>query len=99
MNSAMAAIIQFENQVVTKLFHNCESWIGLTADHIQRLQEIQNKCVRRVLAAPLTEPLKEWWNLANADDALNNPAEELVANYLFGLNQTRIYARDLYRMH
>ena len=43
MNSAMAAIIQFETQVVTKLLHNCENWIGLTEDHILRLLEIQHK--------------------------------------------------------
>ena len=49
MNSAMAAIIQFETQAVTKLLNNCESWIGVTENHIQRLQDIQNKFLRRVL--------------------------------------------------
>ena len=54
MNSAMAAIIQFETQAVTKLLNNCESWIGVTENHIQRLQDIQNKFLRRVLVDPLT---------------------------------------------
>ena len=38
MNSAMAAVIQFKSHVVTKLLHNSESWIGVTEEHIQRLQ-------------------------------------------------------------
>ena len=32
----MAAIIQFEAHVVTKLLHNSESWVGVTEEYIQR---------------------------------------------------------------
>ena len=54
MNSAIAAITQFKSQVVTILLHNRESWIGVTEEHIQKLLEIQNICLRRLLTAPLS---------------------------------------------
>ena len=53
MNNCMAAICYFEAQVVNSLLHNCESWIGVTEEHIQQLQELKNKLIRRVLEAPL----------------------------------------------
>ena len=47
MNSTMAEIMQLESQVVTKLLHNSESWIGVTEEHIQRLQEIRRVITER----------------------------------------------------
>ena len=41
LNNSMAAIIQFESQVVTSLLHNYESWMEVTEEHIQQLQDIQ----------------------------------------------------------
>ena len=42
MNSAMAAIIQFEHEIVTKLMMNCESWLAMTHAHIESRETPKN---------------------------------------------------------
>ena len=59
INSAMAAIIQFETQIVKKLINNCENWVGLTNTNIKILQDIQDTFIRQVLAAPLSGTSKD----------------------------------------
>ena len=43
INNSMAGMNYFESQVVTSLVHNCESWIGATDEHVQNLQDLQNR--------------------------------------------------------
>ena len=50
----MSAIIQFESEIVLKLIHNCESWLGLDDTHTKWPKDIQDNSLKQVLAAPGT---------------------------------------------
>ena len=54
MNNSISAINYFESQIVTALLHNCESWIGITPEHIKTLQDFQNEfLLRELFPSPL----------------------------------------------
>ena len=48
MPIAMAAIVKFEHEIVSKLSTNSESWLGLNQTLLDKLQEYQDKFLRRV---------------------------------------------------
>ena len=44
----MGPIRRFKTEIVRKLHYNIESWLGLNQTHIDKIQEFQNKFLRRV---------------------------------------------------
>ena len=52
----------YESIIIPSLLHNCESWIGLTDQHISTLQKFQDEFIKRVLRIPDSTPkaLIQW---------------------------------------
>ena len=45
---AYAAVEQYEMKVASKILSNCDSWIGLTEEHITRMQTVQDNFFKQV---------------------------------------------------
>ena len=54
----MSSIRKVKSKIVMKLLNNSESWLGLNQTHIDKLQEFQNKFVRRVFQVSPSETPK-----------------------------------------
>ena len=59
MPSAMAAIVKFEQEIVTQLLTNSESWLRLNQTHLDKLQDFQNGFLRKFLAVSQSGTPKE----------------------------------------
>ena len=46
--TTIGLISEFETKIVLKLLNNCELWLGLNNNHLEKLQEFQNKFHRKV---------------------------------------------------
>ena len=55
---AYAAVEQYEMKVASKHLTNCDSWIGLTETHIDRMQTVQDNFFRQVFqVSPNGKPI------------------------------------------
>ena len=45
---ANAPVEQFESKISSKILSNCDSWIGLTKKHIDRIQTVQDNFFKKV---------------------------------------------------
>ena len=45
---AYAAVEQYETKFASKIFTNCDSWIGLTDKQIDRMQKVQDNFFKQV---------------------------------------------------
>ena len=45
---AIAPVEQFESKVLSKILTNSDSWIGLTKQHIDRIQSVQDNYFMKV---------------------------------------------------
>ena len=45
---AIAPVEQFESKIISKILSNCDSWIGLTKQHINRIQTVQDNYFKKV---------------------------------------------------
>ena len=52
MRNSMCAQTLYESEVVTSLLNNSASWIGLTDEIVDKLQDFQNKFMLRFFEAP-----------------------------------------------
>ena len=60
--NSVPAFKLYESIIIPSLLHNCESWIGLTDQHISTLQKFQDEFIKRVLRIPDSTPkaLIQW---------------------------------------
>ena len=56
LGGSLSGIKLFESMIIPALLHNCESWIGITDQHIKELQSFQEKFIRRLFRLPLSTP-------------------------------------------
>ena len=52
MHNSMCARTLYESEVVTSLLNNSASWISLTDEIVDKLQDFQNKFMLRFFEAP-----------------------------------------------
>ena len=45
---AIAPVEQFKSKIFSKILSNCESWIGLTKQHKDRIQTVQDNYFKKV---------------------------------------------------
>ena len=45
---AIAPVEQFKSKISSKILSNCDSWIGLTKQHIDRIQTVQDNFFKKV---------------------------------------------------